>query len=222
MEISISGVNKSYGKKTVLKDLNLTASSGECVGIIGRNGTGKSTMLSTLAGVIRPDSGTFIIDGKNAFTDEDIRHNEVAYVPQGTPLIEELSALDNLKMWYEEDALKKSLKDGFLNLLGINDFLDVSVNKMSGGMKKRLSIGCAINNNPSILLLDEPTAALDIICREAVYEYFKAFREKGGILIIATHVIHEISKCTKTYILKDGSLESYTFNDDVSDLLNKI
>ena len=129
MEISISGVNKSYGKKTVLKDLNLTASSGECVGIIGRNGTGKSTMLSTLAGVIRPDSGTFIIDGKNAFTDENIRHNEVAYVPQGTPLIEELSALDNLKMWYEEDALKKSLKGGFLNLLGINDFLDVSVNK---------------------------------------------------------------------------------------------
>ncbi len=222
MEISISGVNKSYGKKTVLKDLNLTASSGECVGIIGRNGTGKSTLLSTLAGVIMPDNGTFMIDDKNAFTDENIRHSEVAYVPQGTPLIEELSALDNLKMWYEEDALKKSLKDGFLNLLGINDFLDVSVNKMSGGMKKRLSIGCAINNNPSILLLDEPTAALDIICREAVYEYFKAFREKGGILIIATHVIHEISKCTKTYILKDGSLESYTFNDDVSDLLNKI
>ena len=222
MEININSVCKNYGKKTVLNNLGLTASAGDCIGIIGRNGTGKSTLLSTLAGVIHADKGVFLIDDKDAFKDEALRQKEVAYVPQGTPLIEELSALDNLKMWYDEDALKKSLEDGFLNLLGINDFLDVSVNKMSGGMKKRLSIGCAINNNPSILLLDEPTAALDIICREAVYEYFKAFREKGGILIIATHVIHEISKCTKTYILKDGSLESYTFNDDVSDLLNKI
>ncbi len=77
MEINISGVNKKYGKKTVLNNLELTGTSGDCIGIIGRNGTGKSTLLSTLAGVIRPDSGLFMIDGQNAFTNDTIRHSDL-------------------------------------------------------------------------------------------------------------------------------------------------
>ena len=222
MEININSVYKSYGKKKVLNNLSLTASSGDCIGIIGKNGTGKSTLLSTLAGVIMPDKGSFMINDKDAFSDDVVRMKQVAYVPQGTPLIEELSALDNLKMWYEKSVLTESLENGFLKLLGIDEFLNVNVNKMSGGMKKRLSIGCAINNDPSVLLLDEPTAALDIVCREAIYSYFKAFRENGGILILATHEAAEIAKCTKCYILKDGGLEPYTYTGTISDLLSRI
>lgn len=222
MNIKIKSVKKNYGKKIVLKNINFEAKNGDCIGIIGRNGSGKSTLLAVLAGVIKPDEGSFMIDDKDIFSDVSLRHQKVAYVPQGTPLIEELSALDNLKMWYKNDKLKESLESGFLNLLGINEFLNVKVNKMSGGMKKRLSIGCAINNNPSVLLLDEPTAALDIVCREAIYAYYKAFREKGGILILVTHEIGEIAMCSDCFMLKDGSLEPYTYDADIAGLINRI
>ncbi len=85
--------------------------------------------------------------------------------------MEELSAWDNLRLWYSRDALKRELESGVLKMLGIDTFLKVPVRKMSMGMKKRLSIGCAVYGNPDILLLDEPTAALDIVCKESIYAY---------------------------------------------------
>ena len=192
MHISVKDIKKRYGKKEVLKDINFSASNGECIGIIGKNGSGKSTLISILAGIIRADAGSFFVDDKDALKEDSVRHEKVAYVPQGTPIIEELSAWDNLRMWYRQDDLKKQLENGFLKVLGIDEFLNVTVNKMSLGMKKRLSIGCAINNDPKVLLLDEPTAALDLVCKEAVYAYLRAFMESGGILILATHDIYEI------------------------------
>ena len=222
MHVSINGIKKRYGKREVLKDITFEASEGECVGIIGRNGCGKSTLLSVLSGVIGANHGEFLIDGKDVIKDEALRHRTVAYVPQGTPVIEELSAYDNLRMWYMPEALDRELKSGFLKILGIDEFLKLTVNKMSVGMKKRLSIGCAINNNPSVLLLDEPTAALDIVCREAVYAYLDAFKKSGGILILATHDTREIEMCDVCKILKEGTLTPYSYEHDVADLLKSI
>jgi len=222
MQISVNDIKKRYGRKEVLKNVSFSASGGECIGILGKNGCGKSTLISVLAGILRGDAGQFIIDENDVLKEERIRHEKVAYVPQGTPIIEELSAKDNLSMWYGQDDLKKQLESGFLKVLGIDSFLNVMVNKMSLGMKKRLSIGCAINNNPKVLLLDEPTAALDLKCKEAVYAYLKAFRKNGGILILATHDIYEISMCSKCYLLKEGILEEYTYNNDMTDLMNRL
>ena len=218
MQIDIENVTKHYGKKQVLKGVSFSAGAGECIGIIGKNGSGKSTLLSTLAGVIKPSTGTFTADGENLFLNDKLRKESVAYVPQGTPLIEALSAKDNLRMWYSKDAMQESLSNGFLKVLGIDEYINVTVSKMSGGMKKRLSIGCAINSNPSILLLDEPSAALDLICREAIYDYFNAFIKKGGTLILATHEIREIEMCDKCFLLKDGVLSKYDYDGNVAAL----
>ena len=222
MHINVKDIKKRYGKKEVLKDINFSASNGDCIGIIGKNGSVKSTHISILAGIIRADAGSFFVDDKDALKEDSVRHEKVAYVPQGTPIIEELSAWDNLRMWYRQDDLKKQLENGFLKVLGIDEFLNVTVNKMSLGMKKRLSIGCAINNDPKVLLLDEPTAALDLVCKEAVYAYLRAFMESGGILILATHDIYEIGMCSGCYLLKEGILEPYSYNNDMTDLLKKI
>ena len=222
MHISVTDIKKRYGKKEVLKNISFSASGGECIGIIGKNGSGKSTLISILAGIIRADAGSFFVEDRDALKEDTVRHDLVAYVTQGTPIIEELSARDNLRMWYRLEDLKKQLESGFLKVLGIDEFLDVTVNKMSLGMKKRLSIGCAINNNPKVLLLDEPTAALDLVCKEAVYAYLRAFRESGGVLILATHDIYEISMCSGCYLLKEGILEPYSYNNDMTDLLNRI
>ena len=166
MKLEIKGIEKRYGRQSVLKGIELEAHSGTCIGILGGNGCGKSTLLSILAGVQKPDRGSFVVDGVDMFSDSFAQSRAVGYVPQGTPLMEELSARDNLRLWYDKKNLAKELKDGVLAMLGIPEFIKVPVSKMSGGMKKRLSIGCAVANRPPVLLLDEPGAALDFLARK--------------------------------------------------------
>lgn len=210
MKLEIKELQKKYGKKLVLDGIGLIADEGTCVGILGGNGCGKSTLLSILAGIVRADSGDFEVLGG----EKDC----IGYVPQGTPLLEELSAKDNLRLWYHSAKLKKELESGVLKMLGIDEFLKVPVRKMSGGMKKRLSIGCAISDSPRILLLDEPTAALDIACKDSIYSYLKSFKEQGGIILLATHDVHEIELCDKCYVLKDGKLTEWKYDGDVHKL----
>lgn len=218
----IKNIKKNYGKKTVLKDIALEVKEGTCVGILGGNGSGKSTLMSILAGVLQGDGGSFFYDDKNLFKDNATRSQVLGYVPQSTPLIEELTAKDNLRLWYDKDSMNASLKNGVLKLLGIDEFLNVAVYKMSGGMKKRLAIGCAVASNPQILLLDEPSAALDLVCKENISSYLKEFKKNGGRILLATHDIQELSICDELYILKDGVLTPYQYDGDISHLARSL
>ncbi len=222
MYIEVKNISKRFRKKQVLKNACFTAESGICVGLLGANGSGKSTLLNILAGVAKSDNGEFICDGENLFKNTTIRSKKVGFIPQGTPLIEELTAYDNLLMWYKKSDLKRELSQGVLNMLGINEFLKTPVSKMSGGMKKRLSIGCAVSGNPDILLLDEPTAALDLICKESISAYIENFKSKGGIVVIATHDVKELDLCEKVFILKEGSLNPFEFDGDVQRLVSSL
>lgn len=222
MNIEIKNIAKSFGRKEVLKDISFSAQSGDCIGILGGNGCGKSTLISILAGVQKGDFGEFLYQDKNLFKYPRQRSQLVGYVPQGTPLMEELTAYDNLLLWYDKSTLKKELSDGVLSLLGINEFLKVQVSKMSGGMKKRLSIGCAISNRSPVLLLDEPMAALDIACKQEIFEYLKQHKNKGGIIILVTHDVLELELCNKCYIIKDGILHPFDYNGDIQHLVNNL
>lgn len=222
MDITIKNLSKQYGKTSVLKNINLVVSQGTCVGILGANGTGKSTLLSILAGSLGRTGGQFLIDGENAFDNPKLRRNMVGFVPQGTPLIEELSAYDNLLLWYNRTALKRELDNGVLKMLGIPEFLKLPVRKMSGGMKKRLSIGCAMATKPPILLLDEPTAALDLACKQSIAQYLDKYRQAGGIILLATHDERELGMCDELYILKNGVLQPYCHTGDIHQLVNSL
>lgn len=208
--IKIQGICKKYQKNQILNDLSVDIEKGKCIAVLGPNGSGKSTFLSILAGITKPESGRFLFDGIDLFTNRKLMSDTVAYVPQGTPLIEELSAYDNLLMWYDRKALSESLSDGVLSELGINDFLKKTVKTLSGGMKKRLSIGCAVSGNPSVLLLDEPTAALDFPCKAQIAAYITSFKQSGGSVIITTHDIGDLEVCDNTYIMKGGRLAEYS------------
>lgn len=218
MKIEIKNIAKSYKKKEVLKDISLCAESGQCVGILGGNGCGKSTLLSILAGVLRADKGDFICDGKSLFADAKLRNRVVGYVPQGTPLIDELTAYDNLLLWYSKKDLEKELESGVLSLLSIKEFLHTRVSRMSGGMKKRLSIGCAMAKHPPVLLLDEASAALDLECKEKIAEYLTKYKGAGGILFLTTHDSMELSLCDKWYIIKDGILKPFEYDGNIRKL----
>ena len=222
MDIEINGIKKKYGSKQVLNDITFSAKAGKCVGILGSNGCGKSTLLSILAGVQKADGGQFLYDGNDLFKYKKQRAELIGYVPQGTPLIEELSAKDNLFLWYSKEKLQQELENGVLKMLGIDEFLKTPVSKMSGGMKKRLSIGCAICNRPPVLLLDEPMAALDLACKQKIFDYIKKHKNDGGIVLISTHDVLELNLCDECYIMKNGVLELFEYTGDVEQLVKRL
>lgn len=216
----IEGVTKAYKDRTILSEISLCLDKGTCVGILGGNGSGKSTLLSVLAGVVKPDAGKVFWNEEDLLQKQRLREQIIGYVPQGNPLFEELTAWDNLRLWYGKKELQEELSEGILSLLGINGFINTPVRKMSGGMKKRLSIGCSIANHPEVLLLDEPSAALDLICKETIYRYIEKFKQDGGRILIATHEVTEIALCDACYILQEGKLVPYRYDGDVHRLVN--
>ena len=220
MNISVENISKKYGKKQILSSVSFEAESGMQVGIVGKNGIGKSTLLSILAGVNKADGGKFLYEGRDLLADKDLRNKVCAYIPQEMPLISELSARDNLRMWYSDKDLKKALSDGLLKTLGIDEFLKVNVRKMSGGMKKRLSIGCAIYADPRVLILDEPTASLDLECKGIINDYLDAFKKRGGIVVLATHDEKEIENCDALYLLKDKEMNKYVYDGSIKNLVD--
>lgn len=222
MNIEIKNIRKKYGKKEVLKGVDLKAAKGECIGILGGNGSGKSTLLTILAGIQSLSGGSFLIDGENLFKNQKELSRLVGYVPQGTPLIEELNAYDNLLLWYSREEMKKELSGGILKLLGIDEFLKTRVSKMSGGMKKRLSIGCSISKKPPVLLLDEPMSALDLQCKQKIYEYIRSHKASGGTVLIATHDVLEIELCDRWYIMKEGRLNEFKYNGNIEELVKSL
>lgn len=219
MRIELKHISKNYGRKEVLKDVSLVAESGMCIGILGGNGCGKSTLLSILAGIRKASSGSFLCDGSDMLRDRKLRSRIIGYVPQGTPLVEELSARDNLLIFYGARELERELERGTLKLLGIDEYINVPVRKMSGGMKKRLSIGCAVANHPRLLILDEPSAALDLICKQSIQSYLRAYKRNGGAILLATHDEEELKLCDNWYILKDGLSLPYDYDGDVTRLI---
>lgn len=222
MKIEIKDIQKKYGSNRVLGGISLVADAGKCVGLLGGNGSGKSTLLSILAGIQPADKGEFLFDEKNLFKFPSQRSRLVGYVPQGTPLIEELTAYDNLLLWYDKATLKQELTDGLLYMLGIHEFLKTTVSKMSGGMKKRLSIGCAVSGRPPVLLLDEPMAALDLACKQKISAYIQKHKKAGGIILLATHDVLELALCDEWYIIKNGRLKKFDYTGNVEELVENL
>ena len=168
--------------------------AGQCIGIAGVNGSGKSTLLSVIAGIQKPDEGTVTAYGVDLQKNKSYISRCIGYVPQENPLIEDLSVMDNLKLWYCDSPwdLKTELESGFLKKLGINEYQKKAVRKLSGGMKKRVSIAIAVHNKPGILLLDEPGASLDLLAKKIIRDYLKWYISTGGTVIIVTHDNEEL------------------------------
>lgn len=202
--LEIRQVCKSFGKLQVLKDINMTVQNGECVGVAGANGAGKSTLLEIIAGGIEPDAGEIYLDGKPE-TGAALAE-KIGFVPQENPLFEELTVKDNLELWYQgkKDIIEKSMEEGVLSILGISSFYHKRVSRLSGGMKKRLSIACALAGEPEILVLDEPGAALDIEAKGAIIRYLKEFAGEGHSVVIASHEIPELTMCDRLYEIKNS------------------
>lgn len=209
--IEAEHLKSAYGKHVILQDAGFCAEEGQCIGIVGANGCGKSTLLSILAGTLKPKSGSVKYFGHDAWQGQKAHRNVICqmtgYVPQENPLLEELSVYDNLRLWYpNKQLLQKELTQGTLCRLGINEYVNKKVGTLSGGMKKRVSLAIAISGNPPILILDEPGAALDMICKEIIRDYLKEYLKRKGTVVITSHEEGELALCDRLYVMKNGSL----------------
>lgn len=207
MELEIRGIRKSYGKKLVLKQVSMGVQSGRCTGIVGANGCGKSTLLKILAGVEKADGGSIFVQGREMKKPVHEMSQYVGYIPQESILIPELTVEDNLKLWagfgnYREN--KKNL-EALCGQFQIRGFLKEKVKNLSGGMNKRVNIVCALIHNPSLLLMDEPSAALDLVFKEELKGYIRDFTNGGGSVLLCSHDAGEIAECESLWAIRDGA-----------------
>ena len=206
MELEIRNIKKNYGRKQVLKNVSLSVKAGECTGIIGANGSGKSTLLRILSGVEKADAGSILIDGEIVKKPAEVMAEYVGYIPQESVLIPELTVEDNLKLWagfgnYREN--KKTLARLY-EQFKLQEFYKEKVKNLSGGMNKRVNIVCALIHEPSLLLMDEPSAALDLVFKEELRGYILDFTKNGGSVLISSHDEGEIDGCQMLWAIRDG------------------
>ena len=208
--VKINDIRKSFGGNKVLKGISLQGNGGQCIGIVGTNGSGKSTLLSIIAGIRKADSGTIEICGKDISKKPRYATEYIGYIPQENPVFPDLSVKDNLMLWYSDSKVtyEQAVSGGVIEMLGLTPILSQKVKTLSGGMRKRLSIAMAVANDPPVIILDEPSAALDLPTKLLIRDYLKSYVTRGGTVILATHDEEELSICNVLYVLVDGVLHN--------------
>ena len=208
--IEVARISKRYGKRVILEDISFQIKSGERVAIVGKNGSGKTTLLQIMAGVTRTDAGEIRYFGENAAKSSTFR-KYCGYVPQDNPLLEELSVKDNLRLWSGVNDMWKTVVAQF----HLTDIMGQKVEKLSGGMKRRVSIACALLQNPPILILDEPTTALDIYYKDSILQWMDDYNKKNGIILMTTHEEKEILSADRCLVMNEGHMLEFS-KDEIS------
>lgn len=203
-------ITKKYGKKTILQDISFEIASGERVAIVGKNGCGKTTLMQILAGILKPDAGELSFFDINVLAQQKNFRKFCGYVPQENPLMEELSVKDNLKLW---GAVAGKEYQNMISFFDLEPMMKMKVKNLSGGMKRRLSIACALIGWPPILLMDEPTTALDLYYKENIRTLMQEYQKLNGILLITTHDEAEILECDRCFVMEEGQLTELVKED---------
>jgi ABC-2 type transport system ATP-binding protein len=196
--LEASGLVKRFGDREALRDVSLSAASGELVAVIGPNGAGKTTLLSILAGIQRPDGGS--VSKAPA---------EVGWVPQQAALYSKLTVRENLALFarLEKVADPADAVERMLDLTGLRSRADDPAAELSGGNRQRVNIAIGLLAAPEVLLLDEPSAALDPRQRERLWEFILRLAGEGTTVVYATHNIQEADRYAgRVLVLADGEL----------------
>lgn len=212
-------VSKRYGSRDVLSEISLEVRKGEILGFIGASGAGKTTLLHMLVGFIPSSSGDILFHAYtpsgiiecNVLDHQRLVNRSYGFASQQPSFYEKLTVLENLSYFGQmydlsSDAIAKNA-EVLLRLMELKASSHVLAENLSGGMKRRLDIACALIHNPPVLILDEPTADLDPVLRMQIWEVIKRINERGTTVILSSHHLNELdSLCDRIGIIKEGML----------------
>jgi ABC-type multidrug transport system ATPase subunit len=208
--IETKDLTRKYGTKTVVNKINLAIEEGEIYGFLGPNGSGKSTTIKMLSGLLTPSSGSASVAGYDINdSSEDIK-NIIGYMSQKFSLYEDLSVEENLSFYAQLYNVvgphAKRRKDDMLELVSMTDYRKYLTGALSGGLKQRLSLCCALVHNPKIIFLDEPTASMDPVARRELWDLLFSLASSGVTLFVTTHYMDEAERCSSVGYIYNSKL----------------
>lgn len=206
--IEIVNLSKYYGKICALNNMSLDVPEGTIYGLVGPNGSGKTTLIKALVGSLRPNSGYTKVLGLDPLKDKWELRKQIGYMPQSPALYDDLSARDNILFFGKaQDVPDLQRKvDEILSFAELTNRANDAVRTFSGGMKKRVSLCCALIHNPRIIFLDEPTAAVDPHLKMQSWILFRKLAQSGVTIFVSTHQMDEVLLCDQVTILRNGEI----------------
>lgn len=215
--IDIQKFGMKFGKKTVINGLSFNVKKGETFGFLGSNGSGKTTTIRALLGIYQPSAGTLLVNGKK-FEPED--GGDLGYLPEERGLYKKESVLEVMTYFGQLKGVeKKAARDWsqkYLDRVELGDKAKLRLDKLSGGQQQKVQLGVTIMNNPSLLILDEPTKGFDPINRRLLMDIIEEQQDQGATVMMVTHQMEEVERlCDRVILLKDGNAAAYGTIDEV-------
>jgi len=225
--VIVNNIEKNYGKKNdvvkALRGINFNVAKGELFGIIGPDGAGKTSLFRILTTLLLADSGTASVDGFDVVKNYKEIRNRVGYMPGRFSLYQDLTVEENLKFF--ATIFKTTVQENYDLIKDIysqiEPFKDRRAGKLSGGMKQKLALSCALIHRPSVLFLDEPTTGVDAVSRKEFWEMLRRLKEQNITILVSTPYMDEASLCDRVALLQSGKILSINTPGGIIDEFKK-
>ncbi|WP_296127493.1 ABC transporter ATP-binding protein [uncultured Anaerococcus sp.] len=223
--IEVRGLVKNYKEVKALDGLDLDVKKGRILGLLGPNGSGKSTTISCILSLLRKDGGSVKIYGQEMRPDAYDIKEKIGVVFQDVGVYDELSVYENIDyfcgLYIRDKNKRKELVQRAIDLVGLNDFIKFKPRKLSGGLLRRLNIACGIAHRPDIIILDEPTVAVDPQSRNNILEGIKKLNQEGSTIIYTSHYMDEVDfLCDDIVIIDKGKVLAKGTSRELKDMID--
>ncbi len=210
--IAIGNLTRRFGPLVAVNGVSFTVAPGEIFGLVGPDGAGKTTIMRMLAGVLSPHAGTILLDGIDVVAAPERAKPHLSYMPQRFGLYEDLTVAENIRFYAELFGVprKERIARGaeLLEAAALGPFRRRLAGNLSGGMKQKLGLICALIHTPRVLLLDEPTTGVDPVSRREFWAILYDLREQGVTILLSTAYMDEAERCTRLALLHAGEIRS--------------
>ncbi|MGL5381093.1 ATP-binding cassette domain-containing protein [Clostridium sp.] len=225
MIIKVENLVKRYGDLVAVDHLNLEIQEGEVFGLLGPNGSGKTTAINCILSLLKYDKGSIEIYGKTMKPEAYDIKKDIGVILQNVAVFEELNVYENIDyfcgLYIKNKKERKKLVDEAINFVGLSDYRKFYPKKLSGGLLRRLNIACGISHKPKLIILDEPTVAVDPQSRNNILEGIQKLNKQGVTIVYTSHYMEEVEQiCTRIAIMDKGKIIATGSNEELKSMIN--